>query len=45
MSEPHTTISAAKPASLGLYVTAKEAYQMWKAAPETVMILDVRTPE
>ncbi len=30
---------------LGLYVTAKEAYEMWKAAPEKVKILDVRTPE
>jgi rhodanese-related sulfurtransferase len=30
---------------LGLYVTAREAYEMWKAAPEKVKILDVRTPE
>ena len=30
---------------LGLYVTAKEAYEWWKAAPEKVKILDVRTPE
>ena len=30
---------------LGLYVTAKEAYEMWKADPENVTILDVRTPE
>jgi len=30
---------------LGLYVTAKEAYEMWKAAPDKVKILDVRTPE
>lgn len=30
---------------LGLYVTAKEAHEMWKAEPEKVMILDVRTPE
>ena len=30
---------------LGLYVTAKEAYEKWKAEPEKVMLLDVRTPE
>ena len=34
-----------KQTTLGLYVTAKEAYEKWKAAPEKVMILDVRTPE
>ncbi len=28
---------------LGLYVTAKEAYDMWRADPEKVKILDVRT--
>ena len=28
---------------LGLYVTAKEAYDMWRADPEEVKILDVRT--
>ncbi len=30
---------------LGLYVTAKEAYDMWQADPEAVKVLDVRTPE
>jgi rhodanese-related sulfurtransferase len=30
---------------LGLYVTASEAYEKWKAEPEKVKILDVRTPE
>jgi len=30
---------------LGLYVTAREAYEMWKAAPDKVKIVDVRTPE
>jgi rhodanese-related sulfurtransferase len=34
-----------KQTSLGLYVTAKEAYVMWKADPDKVKILDVRTPE
>ena len=28
---------------LGLYVTAKEAYAMWRANPEEVKLLDVRT--
>ena len=35
--EKHTT--------LGLYLTAKEAYDKWKAEPEKVKIFDVRTPE
>ena len=34
-----------KQTSLGLYVTSKEAYDMWKANPEKVKILDVRTAE
>jgi rhodanese-related sulfurtransferase len=34
-----------KQTSLGLYVTAQEAYGMWKSGPERVHILDVRTPE
>lgn len=34
-----------KETTLGLYVTAWEAYEKWKAAPEQVRILDVRTTE
>jgi rhodanese-related sulfurtransferase len=34
-----------KQTALGLYVTAKEAYEQWKAAPDTIKIIDVRTPE
>ncbi len=30
---------------LGLYMTAPEAYERWKADPERVKIIDVRTPE
>ena len=30
---------------LGLYVTAKEAYEKWQWDPEGVKIIDVRTPE
>jgi rhodanese-related sulfurtransferase len=29
----------------GLYVSAKEAYERWKAEPDKVKIVDVRTPE
>ena len=35
----------AKQTTLGLYVTAREAYEKWHAAPDEVTILDVRTPE
>lgn len=34
-----------KQTTLGLYVTAKEAYEMWQDAPDQVKIIDVRTPE
>ncbi len=30
---------------LGLYVTAKEAYEKWKENTEKIKIIDVRTPE
>ena len=30
---------------LGLYVTAKEAYEKWQAAPDSVKVIDVRVPE
>ncbi len=34
-----------KQTTLGLYVTASEAYAMWKTAPAKVKVIDVRTPE
>jgi rhodanese-related sulfurtransferase len=34
-----------KQTGLGLYVTSREAYDMWKADPQGVHIIDVRTPE
>jgi rhodanese-related sulfurtransferase len=34
-----------KQTTLGLYVTAKEAYAKWQAEPDKVKIIDVRTPE
>jgi len=35
----------AKQTSLELYVTAREAYEKWKADPDNVTVLDVRTTE
>ncbi len=37
--------SAKKKTTLGKYVTAVEAYDMWRSKPEQVTIIDVRTPE
>jgi hypothetical protein len=34
-----------KRTTLGLYVSAAEAYEMWKSAPDKVKVIDVRTPE
>jgi rhodanese-related sulfurtransferase len=34
-----------KRTTLGLYVTAAQAYEIWKAAPDKVKVIDVRTPE
>jgi rhodanese-related sulfurtransferase len=39
------TLPKEKQTTLGLYVTAKEAYEKWQADPEKVKIFDVRTPE
>lgn len=45
MEARNENLPVGKQTALGLYVTAKEAYEMWKADPEKVKILDVRTPE
>jgi rhodanese-related sulfurtransferase len=34
-----------KRTSLGLYITAADAFERWKADPENVRVVDVRTPE
>jgi rhodanese-related sulfurtransferase len=39
------TLPKEKQTVLGLYLTAKEAYERWKAEPDKVKIIDVRTPE
>ena len=47
ISTPHSShqVREAKTTSLGLYVTAREAYEMWKADPEGIKVIDVRTFE
>jgi rhodanese-related sulfurtransferase len=40
-----TKVSKDKQTTLGLYVTAAQAYEKWKAAPDKVKLIDVRTPE
>jgi rhodanese-related sulfurtransferase len=40
-----TEIAKERQTSLGLYLTAQEAYDKWQADPDGVKILDVRTPE
>jgi rhodanese-related sulfurtransferase len=47
ISTPHSShqVVEEKLTSLGLYVTAREAYDMWQADPERVKVLDVRTFE
>jgi rhodanese-related sulfurtransferase len=45
MTEPGIDPPAAKQTVLGLYMTAREAYEKWRSAPERVAIVDVRTPE
>ena len=34
-----------KHTTLDLYVSAAQAYEMWKSAPDKVKVIDVRTPE
>ena len=44
-AKPESELPKGKQTVLGLYVTAAQAYDMWKAAPDTVKVIDVRTPE
>lgn len=39
------TLAQGKQTTLGLYATAKEAYEKWQTLPTILNILDVRTPE
>lgn len=43
--ETKPVLPKAKQTVPGLYVTSEEAYYKWKAAPESIKILDVRTIE
>ena len=47
ISTPYSShqVPEGKLTSLGLYVTAREAYEMWKYDPERIKVLDVRTFE
>jgi rhodanese-related sulfurtransferase len=40
-----TQLPTAKRTNLGLYITAKDAYEQWKLNPGKIIILDCRTPE
>jgi len=40
-----TQLPKEKQTALGLYLSAKEAYEHWKTEPDKVKIVDVRTPE
>jgi rhodanese-related sulfurtransferase len=42
---PAASVPKAKATTLGLYLTAGQAYRKWKADPRGVKIIDVRTPE
>lgn len=41
----HEELPKEKQTTLGLYLTAAKAYEKWKASPDSVFILDVRTPD
>ena len=45
MTEAGANLPKGKQTVLGLYVTAREAYEQYRAAPDKVKIIDVRTPE
>jgi rhodanese-related sulfurtransferase len=45
MTTTSAQLPAAKQTTLGLYVSAKEAFARWQATPSGIKILDVRTPE
>jgi rhodanese-related sulfurtransferase len=45
MTEPNANLPKGKQTVLGLYVSSREAYEKWRADPDKVKIIDVRTPE
>ena len=44
-AELEANLPKEKQTSLGLYLTAKEAYEKWKAVPDQIKVIDVRLPE
>ena len=40
-----TPLPAEKQTTIGLYLTAQQAFEKWQSAPDKVTVLDVRTPE
>jgi rhodanese-related sulfurtransferase len=44
-ADVYANLPKGKQTALGLYVTAKEAYEKWKTDPDHVKVIDVRTPE
>ena len=40
-----TELPKAKQTTLGLYLTAREAYSKWQADPDNITVRDVRTTE
>ncbi len=45
MTDLNTNLPKGKQTVLGLYATSWEAYEKWRADPDKVKIVDVRTPE
>ena len=45
MVQRNANLPKGKQTVLGVYLTAKEAYEKWRAEPDKVKIIDVRTPE
>lgn len=45
MTDPKANLPKGKQTALGLYVTAKEAFEQYQAAPDKIKIIDVRTHE
>ena len=45
LADLRASLPEGKKTVLGLYVTAEQAYEKWKAAPDKIKIIDVRTPE
>ena len=39
------SLPAEKQTTLGLYLTAQQAFEKWQSAPDKATVLDVRTPE